>query len=212
MRTDIGMDIDAGDIDMRKRVPAYSATLKWTAEDDFFVYGDCELKSPVRLNNLISGIGLYVEQRDSIKPIKINFFIENGDGTISKTGYLPARTITGNQITPAKLVLIADNLFFRVYLPSDGYEFTVASGHIADLKIDASMDQNEYYVLIANASSYYEHPLTGVNVRSYLNSDIIRSNLAEKIQSELQIDNVTVSKIQYDELTQEILIDSIENT
>jgi len=211
MRKDIVMDIDNGDIALRDKPPAYSTSLKWVNEDDFFIYGDCTLEAPATLQNLTGGIGVYVPQKDSLKPIKIKFTTVSGRGDVESTGYLSVNNLKKETITGASMVIVSNDLFFRVYLTPGSEVFTLTSGYLHDLTVDESMIQNEYFLLVSDPSALYQYPLTGVGIRKFLNGNIRRSSLPQKIQSEFTLDGMNVEKIQYNEETDEIITQSTEN-
>lgn len=211
MRKDIEMDVDSGDILLRKTPPAYTTQLTWISEDDFYVYGECALDSHLTFDNLIGGIGVYAEQKDSIKPIRIKFSRITGKGDKLETEYLPVNTVIGDEIIGTKLILTSDELFFRVYLFEGDTEFTMANGYLQDFNAVTAMSQNEYFLLLANQSSIYSSPLSGVGIRVFLNGDLKNSNLPVKVQSEFELDGMTVNSIKLDNETNELIIDTKEN-
>lgn len=211
MRKDIVMDIDSGDVALRKVPPAYSTTLTWVNEDDFFIYGECELKPPASLANLASGIGVHIPRKDSVKPIKIKFFIVSGRGEQESTEYLTVNNIGGDVVVGANMVLISDDFYFRAYLPTDETDVILGAGFVRDLDVGESLSQNEFMLLVSDPSSIYSSPLTGVGIRKFLNGNIRKSNLPQKIQLEYALDGMNVEKIQYNEETDEIITESTEN-
>lgn len=210
MRKDIVMDLDSGDINSRRIPPAYSCPISWASEDDFFIYGECVLGDNLDFDNLSVGIGLYMDRVDSTKKIKITFTKTDGRGVDTVVGPIQVVDINNNELKSSQLFLVSDDFFFRGYLSEDRESLTLASGYEFDLNVQKSLEQNEFYILAAKPSSLYPNPLSGVDIRKYLNGNITSSDLPQKIQSEYLLDGMRVINIQYNDLTGEIITQTEE--
>lgn len=211
MRKDIKIDTESGDMALRNRPPAYSTTMAWVTEDDEYVYGECELSGDATFDNLPSGVGVKVERKDSTKKVKVRFARSSGHGNKLTTDYLPLKKIaTTTELTGARLITVSDDLYFRIYLSDTLTFFWASNGIWRDLSVDKAIDQNEFFLLMANKSSLFNNPLTGVGMQMYLNGEIVTSDLPLKIQSEFELDKMTVNSVKYDRIDHEIIIDSNE--
>lgn len=211
MRTDIKMDVDNGDINFLNTPPAASSTLEWVAEDDLYVYGECVIANYLDFESLSSGIGLTIPRKDSTKEIRIKFSsITTHEESVS-TQYYSIVTGGGDLLTAAKLPVVSDKLYFRVYLMANASSAILTDGYWKDLNIEESLSQNEFFLLMSSPSSIYEYPLMGVGIQKYLNGDIQSSNLPSKIQTQFELDGMSVSEIQFNKETDELVINSTEN-
>lgn len=85
--------------------------------------------------------------------------------------------------------------------------FQIYSGHETDLLIQASLSQNQNFLLKATAGTLYQHPLTGVGLIDFLHGNFENSGLAAKLQKEFEADNMIVINAYMNSQTGELLLE-----
>lgn len=121
------------------------------------------------------------------------------------TGYWIYDTDYASMVLPDE-----DYFLIKAHLVDDDESIIITDGYERDLDIVRAIDQNEFFLLIASPGSIAHNPITGVGLVSYLNSDIMSSGLAEKINEEFDLDGMIVKSATLDEETGEIEMMSIE--
>ena len=126
-------------------------------------------------------------------------------GYWDNTGYWDYGTNASSMTLPDE-----DYFLIKAHLVDDDDSIVITDGYERDLDIVRAIDQNEFFLLIASPGSIAHNPITGVGLVSYLNSDIMSSGLAEKINEEFDLDGMIVKSATLDEETGEIEMMSIE--
>ena len=232
------MNINLGNIELRKVGPTVSIPLIWVSEDDYYIYGEAVASNSVDINTFRNGIGIVVKQNDTTKKIKINLKYIDGFGEELETGFIEVKNLDKSYVKGCEIPLTTDEYFqindemrreiinrtnassmtlpdedyflIKAHLVDDDDSIVITDGYERDLDIVRAIDQNEFFLLIASPGSIAHNPITGVGLVSYLNSDIMSSGLAEKINEEFDLDGMIVKSATLDEETGEIEMMSIE--
>lgn len=111
----------------------------------------------------------------------------------------------GNTIRVSEYRILGSGEVYRLRL-QDGI-FEIYSGHETDLLIQASLPQNQNFLLKASAGTLYQHPLTGVGLIDFLHGNFENSGLAAKLQKEFEADNMIVINAYMNSQTGELLLE-----
>ena len=79
-----------------------------------------------------------------------------------------------------------------------------------DLAVVESMEQNKRCLLECVPGNLYQHPTTGVGIFRYLNSNMERSGLGERIKSQFNMDGMRVESATIDQENNTIKIEAAE--
>ncbi len=110
-----------------------------------------------------------------------------------------------NTIRVSEYRILGSGEVYRLRL-QDGI-FEIYSGHETDLLIQASLPQNQNFLLKASAGTLYQHPLTGVGLIDFLHGNFENSGLAAKLQKEFEADNMIVINAYMNSQTGELLLE-----
>lgn len=111
----------------------------------------------------------------------------------------------GNTIRVSEYRILGSGDVYRLRL-QDGI-FEIYSGHETDLLIQASLSQNQNFLLKASAGTLYQYPLTGVGLIDFLHGNFENSGLAAKLQKEFEADNMIVINAYMNSQTGELLLE-----
>lgn len=209
-RTDATIKLELGELDLDGRAPSIFTPLSFVKEDDHSLFFRCEIDGIVNLDTVRRGVGVNIPQQDSLKTILIEVRHTSGTGEVSTTGFLPAINYKNENVRGVDLPLISENLTFRIFISEDDLSIAIFDSYDYDIFVNNSIEQNEYFLLVADAGNIYHQPITGVGLKNYLNSDIISSGLAQKIQEQFTIDKMFVNSATVNPETGSINIDSTE--
>lgn len=110
----------------------------------------------------------------------------------------------GGEIRLAEFRRLNSENYYNLTL--SGGVLSLYSGHETDLLIQASLAQNETFLLKASAGNLYQHPLTGVGLVDYLHGNFENTGLAAKLQGEFEADNMVIVNAYMDSVTGELLL------
>jgi len=221
MRKDILMDLENGDIKIRKYPPNLYLNVEWDTDLNTVgvgdvVYGICQLPRNMLLEDINGDIGINIPPAGVPNAIKISFIFDEATNRYPFFGFVPIILDTfGNEVTGNMLMGISESLRFRMkfeqtVIQSGLGNLILSPDIITDLSVGESIGQNEFLLLTADVGSIYKYPLTGVGIGKYLNGNIRTSDLPQKIQSQFEIDGMYVSSIKYNEETSEIITNTTE--
>lgn len=207
MRVDIKVDENTGEIEELKSLKNITFGASVASEDASYIYLDLIIDDGLEVIIETDGVGVSIDRLDSVKLLKLK--ITNASVTFD-TGYIDLKNTSGELLTASMLPLVNDEFKFVVIYNSTLPESILYSGYTYDIILQQSLHQNEYFLIFMDKGNLYEHPLSGVAIRDYLNAVIERSDLAINIKSELEDDRMVVKQINYDTRTKEILTQTQE--
>lgn len=215
MRTDIPIDYNTGELILRKQPSHFSANFTWTGEDDYFVYGRCELQNKINIQHLQEGIGAIIPWNSKYKKVKISFWVKDGSNnthpilnTRNSSSYFILQKVNGEELYASELPTISDKQTFSLMLVNNAaYIYDMYS---YDLEICESLEQNKMFLLQCYEGNLYQYPTTGVGLPEYLNGNIQSSLLSEKIKQEFNQDGMYVESASINSDTGEISITAKE--
>ena len=218
-RQDIQIDTNFGELETAENIVGksyYDFVLLGRVDgldNDNFCYG--EILIPTGFEKRLKD-GCQVHIRLAYKPlnkelqVRLRMDVEN-----SQPEYILNQTTN----RPWYRVVLPDNNMIRVAQyrtlgSEEVYNFTlkegvfqIYSGHETDLLIQASLPQNQNFLLKATAGTLYQHPLTGVGLIDFLHGNFENSGLAAKLQKEFEADNMIVVNAYMNSETGELLLE-----
>lgn len=145
------------------------------------------------------------------KQLNIRFAVQTATGTeymrnprTNREWYVVTLP-SGEPIYLSELRKVSESGEYNLILYQGG--LLVYSGHETDLLIQASLSQNQTFLLKASAGILYQHPLTGVGLVDFLHGNFENSGLAAKLQKEFEADNMIVVNAYMNSETGELLLE-----
>ncbi len=214
MRTDIKCENEGFELSFRKSTPQYTVTLEWTKETDFAIHGTITLPYSTGLRNLAAGVGVFIPFRYTVKPVLVSFVLDGFEGHEEllnrKTNNYTFELLN----TSGEAVLAS---YLPVYSTGGKFRVSMVNGNVylsdyeeLDLAVVESMEQNKRCLLECVPGNLYQHPTTGVGIFRYLNSNMERSGLGERIKSQFNMDGMRVESATIDQENNTIKIEAAE--
>ena len=218
-RQDIQIDTDYGELETTDNIAGksfYDFVLFESVDgvdNDNFCYGEVLIPRGY-VQRIKDDFQAYI--RLSYKPInkelQVRLRIDTDNGEVE---YILNRTTNrpwyrvvlpdGNKIRVSEYRTLGSEEMYSLTL-KEGM-FQIYSGHETDLLIQASLPQNQNFLLKASAGTLYQHPLTGVGLIDFLHGNFENSGLAAKLQKEFEADNMIVVNAYMNSETGELLLE-----
>lgn len=173
----------------------------------------------VRRRDDAAGIHVLIPYTPLYKELSVRLLLDNGTGhpeylvnPEDNTYWFPVlREDADGTRCPVRLsqydTVNEEGLFFLVL--RGGY-LALFSGHETDLEIGAAKYQNEVFLLKAFPGNLYQWPTTGVGLIDFLHGNFENNNLATRLQSEFDGDNMIIINAYMDSKTGELLLETKE--
>lgn len=218
-RQDIQIDTDYGELKTTDNIAGknfYDFVLSGNVDgedNDNYCYGEVLIPRGYE-QRIKDGFQAYI--RLSYKPINKELQIRlRVDSNNEDTEYIFNRATNrlwyrvvlpdGNKIRVSEYRTLGSEEVYSLIL-KEGM-FQIYSGHETDLQIQASLPQNQNFLLKASAGTLYQHPLTGVGLIDFLHGNFENSGLASKLQKEFEADNMIVVNAYMNSETGELLLE-----
>lgn len=204
-RYDIAVDTNYGDIELpRSSASRYITSIKLLGaqdglDNDHFCYAEVLLPKFRSLSYSVGDTILVQGQYNAVdKPVKVRFLLDNDNeagkeyviNKYDNSIWFQASSPDNNLINFCMLTTINEESLFELVFTENGV--VIYSGYETDMKISPSLSQNKNLLLMTRMGSCHKHPLTGVGLVDYLNSNMKDARLADKLQSEFLNDGMVV--------------------
>lgn len=216
MRKDIQINTQTGDILFNDQNSLNTFPFEWISEGDLNLMGQLTLSANYDTNKLATmGVRVSIPYTPIYKPIKLRIVRDFGEDNqraiinpLNNTEWFDLYTkLYGRDI----IKIYASQLLMISY---EGYLIQVKDG-IAYLWSHSNFDvksinanfQNRNLLLKCVPSNCYRYPTSGVGLVRYLHSNLNRSGLADRLQSEFEADKVTVNNAAFNSYTGDLELD-----
>lgn len=214
MRTDIAIHIKTGDTPVFTQNKLKTYPFRWVSNPSGlsrYIWGELEIPASLSAETISRGLACIIPYTAKYKEfylrIKKNYggsdyaYITNPtDGT---EWYLVQ---VGNKNAFASELIKYSSSFEYVFVIDKGIVRLYANG-VSDFEIKDANRQNMNMMLACNPTNNYRYPLTGVGVRSWVNSRTINSDMISVLRDEFNNDGTPVISAAYDFNTKKLNIE-----
>lgn len=205
MRTDIGIHIKTGDLAFLLDKEGVIYPFSWVSNSaglSRYIYGEIEIPASLTLNTVYKGISCKIPYTAKYKEFYIRIKRLYGNGV---SEYIQ-NPVDGSQWF---LVKINDTNAWASELikVSDSFEYTfviehgeakVYSNDRTDFEIVKANRQNANLMLACSPTNNYRFPVSGVGLRSWVNSNSINNEMIDVLRNEFEADGTPVVFAEYD--------------
>lgn len=218
-RQDIQIDIEYGELETTSNLAGqsyYDFALLNTitgVDTDNFCYG--EVLIPMNYQSrVISGFEarVYIPYTPIYKMLRVRFRVDFGNDQVeyilnptNNSQWYEVTLPDGEGVQLATYIDISDNEYYNLLLT--GGTLNLYSGEATDLSIAAALSQNQSSLLKASYGALYQYPTTGVGLIDYLHCNLENGDLASKLQSEFEGDDMVIVNAYMDSETGELLLE-----
>lgn len=186
-------------------------------DNDNYCYA--EIKVPYNILKIYSsknGLFVSIPYIPEYKKLKIRFRLDaqvdgNNDFLVNPTNNSIWFDVFDGHAMPVMtscLLNISPDFIYNIFIENGSVN--VYAGTETDMVISISRSQNESILLKASPGNMYQFPSTGVGLIDYMHSNLERSALAKKMQSEFLLDGVRINSASMDSENGSVQIESEE--
>lgn len=207
MRRDVKIGVETKDL-LLARLHLYTHKFAWVTNEvglNQRVYGEVTLNEGAASQQALKeGVVTHIPYTPLYKDVSVRikrfvggreeFVLNPTDGSVWFDSTIKA----------SELVSISRDLFHIVFV--DG-EARFYSGYVSDFIVELANNQNSRMLLECVAGNNYRHPLSGVGLIHFTNSNMNQEELSRVLQNEFENDGVKVKSASYDFDKKDLLLD-----
>lgn len=218
MRKDIQVNTLIGDVMLADNEVLTKRSFAWDSEGDVWLFGQVTLPSNYDVSKLVTeGVRVSIPYTPIYKTMKMRFVRKYGDSheraVINPVDggewfVVKAKYYGNGSTTPkaSELLKIGMDDYILQIDTANGIAYIWSGIHSDFVNINANI-QNRNLLLRCVPSNNYRYPTSGVGLIRYLHSNLSRTGLADKLQSEFEADLVTVNYAAFNSDTGDLELD-----
>jgi len=218
MRKDIQVNTQIGDMILKDSGAFAVRQFDWDSEGDVWLFGRITLPSTYDVSKLaVEGVRITIPYTPIYKPWKVRIVRKYGDShervvvnPVDGGEWFEVHTklygLDETVLKASELLKVSMDDYIVQLDMDEGVAYLWSGIHSDCVNVNANI-QNRNLLLRCVPSNNYRYPTSGVGLIRYLHSNLSRTGLADKLQSEFEADLVKVNYAAFDSDTGDLELD-----